>query len=314
MTWTTALLAVVGASHRLRDDRLAEVLSTWSGPVKRHVEPGDLARICLDLSTASLFEDPACHVIRAGTDYLRHHKDALRDLAGQPLAGGALVLVCDPPKAKNDALFAAIGRAGGLHLVDEPNPKVLADWLAARAAAHPQGCSDARKVAYALIDHLGTEVDALLGTLDVMAVLCGDRPIDVAAVSALYDTDAAKPLYLFADAVLSARADEALRQLHALGADHPERVLAALIGDLRKVLACAETDDDAEAARLAGLFGRPNLYHPRQRARRLGKALLQRILRGAVLAQRGMRSGSDPLLQLETLVLHARGILAAASR
>jgi len=244
VTWTTALLAVVGASHRLRDDRLAEVLSTWSGPVKRHVEPGDLARICLDLSTASLFEDPACHVIRAGTDYLRHHKDALRDLAGQPLAGGALVLVCDPPKAKNDALFAAIGRAGGLHLVDEPNPKVLADWLAARAAAHPQGCSDARKVAYALIDHLGTEVDALLGTLDVMAVLCGDRPIDVAAVSALYDTDAAKPLYLFADAVLSARADEALRQLHALGADHPERVLAALIGDLRKVLACAETDDE----------------------------------------------------------------------
>lgn len=306
--------AVVGTSHRLRDELAESLVRTWNGPQKRHVEPEEINRIVLDLATASLFEEPACHLIRGRADWVRRQRDVLRDLVGVPVSGGVVVLITDPPPRKDDALFKALAKAGAVYEADEPAARDLAEWLTARLAALPQGAKDARKIAFGLIDHVGTDIDALLAAMEVLSLLRLDQPVDAGAVDELYASDAAKPLFAFSDAVLEGEAGKALAQLHAVGAGHPEQALMALIGDLRKVLACLDTDDDGEAARLAGLFGRPNLYHPRRRAQRLGRVVTQRLLRGAALAQRAMRSGADALLTIETLVLHARVLVRRSGR
>lgn len=306
--------AVTGVSHRLRDEVAEALVRTWNGPHRRHVEPDDIQRIVLDLATASLFEEPACHLVRGRGDWVRRQRDAFRDLVGVPVSGGVIVLVTDPPPRKDDALFKALAKANAVHSADEPASRDVADWLTARIAALPQGAKDARKIAFALIDHVGTEIDALLAAVDVLSLLRLDQPLDAAAVGELHASDAAKPLFAFSDAVLEGEAGKALAQLHAVGASHPEQALMVLISDVRKVLACLDSDDDAEAARMAGLFGRPNLYHPRRRAQRLGRIVAQRLLRGAALAQRAMRSGADAMLVLETLVLHARALVRRAGR
>jgi len=310
----SVLHAVIGTSHRLRDGVAEALIATWNGPIKRQVEPDDAQRLILDLATASLFEEPACHLIRGRAEWVKRQKDLFRDLVGQPVVGGVVVLITDPPARKDDALFKALDKAGAVHAAEEPSAKDLADWLTHRLTALPQGATDPRKIAFALIEHLGSDLDALLSAVEVLSLLRLDAPIDAAAVDELYASDAAKPLFAFSDAVLEGDAGRALKQLHAVGAGHPEQALSVLVGDLRKVLACLDSDDDAEAARLAGLFGRPNLYHPRRRAKHLGRVMTQRLLRGAALAQRAMRSGADAMLILETLVLHARALVRRPGR
>lgn len=313
----STLHAVVGGSHRLRDDALSQLLSGWDGPIKRHVEPDDLQRLVLDVGTASLFEASALQVIRAGSDYLRlkRHREALLPLVGTPVSGGVLVLVTDPPDRKDDALFKALVKAKAVHSADEPDAKGLPDWLAQRLGSVPQGCERPRQVAEGLIAALGQDVDALLGAIDVLATYAGDQSITLAAVQELYLSTAAKPLWTFVDAVLDGKAGQALEQLHAIGAEDPEAALAALMAELRKVLACLETDDDAEAARAAGIWGRPNLHYTRRRAQALGRQTVLRLLAGTIQATRQLRTGgANPELTLETLVLHARKLVPGGSR
>lgn len=310
----SAIQAVIGSSSRLRDECLQHVLASWQGPVRRHIDPSDIARILLDMDTPSIFDDPACHVVRASPEFLRHHKDTVRDAIGKPSAGGRIILVMAPPARKDDVVFKALTQAKAIILADEPDPKSIVDWVVQRAGALPNGAQDPRKLAFALVDAVGQDPDALLGALEVLAIACGEEPVDLATAALLYDTDAAKPLFAFSEAVLSGDANKALRELHAIGADHPERALAALVTELRKVVACQESREDGEAVRIAGLFGRPNLYYTRRRATTIARPTAQRLMRGALLAQRTMRTGADPMLTMETLVLHARNLLARSGR
>jgi len=312
---SSRLHAVVGSSLRLRDEALAILLAGWNGPIKRAVEPDDLNRLVLDLSTPSLFEEPSLRVVRAGPPYLRKHRDAFVELVGGTVEGGVMVLVCEPAERKDDALFKALAKAGVLHAAEEPDAKAVVDWLAHRIQTHRQGAERPRHVAEALVEHVGDDPDALLGALEVLGVLRGEAPLDVAAVGELYAGTAARPMWEFSDAVLSGDARRAIELMHAHGADRPEAALAALLGELRKVAACLEIADDGEAARCAGLRGRPNLYHARRRAREMGTPLVLRLLNGAVLASRQFRqSGTSPEVVLETLVLHAQRLIRARVR
>lgn len=312
---SSRLHAVVGTSQRLRDEALTALIADWTGPVKRAVEPDDLNRLVLDLSTASLFEEASLRVVRAGQPYLRKHKEALVDLVGGAADGGVMVLVCEAPERKDDALFKALAKAGALHAAEEPDAKGIVDWLAHRIQLHRQAAERPRQVAEAMVEHLGNDPDALLGALEVLAALRGDAPLDVAAVGELYAGTAARPMWEFSDAVLAGDARRAIGLLHAHGADRPEAALAALLGELRKIAACLEIQDDAEAARCAGLRGRPNLFHARRRAREMGRPLVLRLLNGAILASRQLRQGGgSPEVALETLVLHAQRLIRARVR
>ena len=148
-----------------------------------------------------------------------------------------------------------------------------------------------------------------------MAIYAGEGPITPEAVEALVVGTAERPIWEFTGAVLEGNAARAIALMHAGEGLEAQRALSALVSELRKLIACCATSDDALAARLSGARGRPNLYYARQRARQLGKACLQRLLRGCQLTQRQLRQGGGNLeLALETLVLHAQRIIRPAGR
>ncbi len=286
---------IVGASLVLRDERCAELLAGWSGPVKRVSEPPDLERILLDLDTPSLFEDPACWLVRADARYLRKHAETLAR-GCQPGGSACLVLTAagvDKGKAGDPlaGLIKKLRAAEAWHEVAPPDGKEIAAWLCGRLTTLAQGVEHPRQVADALLEHLGEDIDALVAAVKALAIYCGEGALTAAAVEALVVGTAARPIWEFTGALLEGNARRAIELMHAGDGLEPQRALSALVGEVRKLLACCATPDDALAARWSGARGRPNLYYARQRARNLGRACLQRLLHGCQLTQRQAAPG-----------------------
>jgi DNA polymerase III delta subunit len=311
---------IVGSSLVLRDEVSATLLRSWSGPIKRVSEPPDLERIVLDIDTPSLFDAPSCWVIRCDARYVRKHADTLTRAIG---VGGAGCLVLVTPglekAGKGADPLTALGKglraAGALHETQQPEGKEVAAWLSARLTGLPQGVERPRQVAEALLDHLGDDIDALVAAIDILAIYAGDDAITPESVEALIVGTASRPIWDFTTAVLEGHAPRAIELMHAGEGLEAQRALSALVAEIRKLLACCATSDDALAARWSGARGRPNLYYARQRATNLGKTCLQRLLHGCQLAQRSLRQGGTDLeLSLEMLVLHAQRIIRPAGR
>jgi DNA polymerase III delta subunit len=314
------LHVIVGTSLVLRDERLAELIASWSGPLKRVSEPPDLERILLDLDTPSLFEAPACWLVRADGRYLRKHAETLAR-ACQPGGGACLVLITagvDKAGKSGDPLAALVKKlraAEAWHEVVQPDGKEIAAWLCSRLTALPQGVEHPRQVADALLEHIGEDIDTLVAAVKALAIFAGEGAVTPAAVEALVVGTAARPIWEFTGAALEGNAKRAIELMHAGEGLEPQRALSALVSEVRKLIACCATADDALAARWSGSRGRPNLYYARQRARNLGRPCLQRLLHGCQLTQRQLRQGGVDLeLAVEMLVLHAQRIIRPAGR
>lgn len=311
---------IIGDSFKLRDEQLTDVLSAWNGPVKRVVEPADIGRLILDLETPSLFEDPALWLVRCDGKYLRRHAEVLLPLAGVPAVGGVVVMsldVLDKGKAGDAVakLTKALKSASALHDVESPNEKEIISWLTARITAHPQGAEHPRRIAEALVEHLGDNVDGLLSAIEVVAVYSDLGPLTAEGVDALVAGQAGRPIWEFTGAALDGNARRAIELLHAGDGLAPQQALSALAGEIRKLVACCDTADDGEVAKWINARGRPNLYYARQRARNLGRTVLVRLLTGCLQTQRLLRqSGTNTELALESLVLHAQRIIRPAGR
>jgi DNA polymerase III delta subunit len=315
------LHVVTGSSLYLRDHTTATLLGSWQGPIKRQCEPNDPARLVLDLDTPSLFEDPAAWVIRCDGKWLKKHAEILLPLVGTQAVAGLIVLsVSDMDKSKAGgeaftALTKALKKHAVLHESDEPDSKMVVNWLSDRLAKHAQKVENPRLVAEALVEHLGDDIDALLNAVDVVAIYAGDKPLSTDAVHAVIVGQAGRPIWEFTAAVLEGKCQRALELLQAGGGINPQQAITALTSEVRKLFACLESNDDAEVAEWIGSRGKPNLYYARQRAKLIGQANLQRLLTGCLQTQRQLRqTGSDNELALETLVLHARRVVRPAGR
>jgi DNA polymerase III delta subunit len=307
---SSRLHAIVGSSLRLREERLAELLGEWQGEVKKATDPDDLQHIILDLSTPSLFTEPALWVVRMSAPYLKKHRTEFAALASAASGGAGVVLVVPELDRKDE-----ISKAAVIHPADGPDPREVAEWLTARLAKHPQGVERPRGVVESLLRHAGEEVDALLSAIDAVAAYCGDRPLTVEAVEDVCGGTAERPIWEFTGAFFTGNATRALELLHSGGGMEPAQAVAGLINEARKMMACLETDNDGDAHAWSGGRGRGNLFHSRNRARALGKTLLLRLMNGFVQAQRKLRqSGHDHELVLEMLVLHAQRIIRTVAR
>ena len=317
---TSRLHLITGDSLVLRDEILPQVLAGWTGPIKRVVEPADLSRIVLDLDTPSLFEDPGLWLVRCDGRYLRKNAELLLALAGVPAVAGLVVMSLDgPDKGKaGDAvanLVKALTAANAIHQADVPDEKEIVGWLTARLDRHPQGVTHPRRVAEVLVEHLGDNLDALLSAITVVAIHADHGPLTAEGVDALVAGQAGRPIWEFTGAVLDGNARRGIELLHAGDGLASQLALASLAGEIRKLIACCDTTDDAEVATWILAKGRPNLYYARQRARNLGRPLLVRLLTGCLQTQRQLRqSGTDHELALETLVLHAQRVIRPGGR
>ena len=317
---TSRLHLITGDSLVLRDELMPQVLAGWTGPIKRVVEPADLSRVVLDLDTPSLFEDPALWLVRCDGRYLRKHAETLLPLAGVPAVAGLVVMSLDgPDKGKaGDAvakLLKALTAADALHQAEVPGEKEIVGWLTARLDRHLQGVTHPRRVAEAFVEHLGDNLDALLSAITVVAIHADQGPLTAEGVDALVAGQAGRPIWEFTGAVLDGNARRAIELLHAGDGLASQLALASLASEIRKLIACCDTTDDAEVATWILAKGRPNLYYARQRARNLGRPLLVRLLTGCLQTQRQLRqSGTDHELALETLVLHAQRVIRPGGR
>ena len=317
---TSRLHLITGDSLVLRDELMPQVLAGWTGPIKRVVEPADLSRVVLDLDTPSLFEDPALWLVRCDGRYLRKHAETLLPLAGVPAVAGLVVMSLDgPDKGKaGDAvakLLKALTAADALHQAEVPGEKEIVGWLTARLDRHLQGVTHPRRVAEVFVEHLGDNLDALLSAITVVAIHADQGPLTAEGVDALVAGQAGRPIWEFTGAVLDGNARRAIELLHAGDGLASQLALASLASEIRKLIACCDTTDDAEVATWILAKGRPNLYYARQRARNLGRPLLVRLLTGCLQTQRQLRqSGTDHELALETLVLHAQRVIRPGGR
>ncbi len=305
--------AVVSPSTRLRDELLAREIAGWNGPIKRVMDPADVDRIVVDLDTPSLFDPPSLWLIRCDEKWVKKQRDRLLPLIGLPMGNGAVMLIAGALEGGEDrakALSKALDKAGALHRAEVPGDREAQAWLIARLGAQPHPVERPAEVAQTLLDRVGTDVDALLAVLDVALAHAGDQPLTAADVAAIAPGLAARPVWDFTGALVEGNARKAIELMHASGGMEPGAAIAAVIGELRKLLACTETRDDGEAAAWSGAKGRPNLYYARRRADATGRANLLRVYRAALHAQAQLRTGgTDHTLAMEMLVLHAQRVV-----
>lgn len=316
------LRAVLGSSIRLRDDALGPVVSAWTGPVKRAVEPSDLRSIIADVDTPSLFGDPTLWVVRGSENWVKQKSADLAPLAGAEALAGGIILVA-PGVDGRTPLAKALAAAHAVIDADPPwsglrwgeASAACKLWISERLALHPGGVQRAVLCADRLHAHCGDDADAILAAVDVLRAYADEKPITPEAVEAVVVGTAERPAWEFSGAVLAGDAAKALGLLHAGQGMEPAMALAVLHNELRKQIACLDASDDGKAAELAGLKGRPNLRMARRQAEGIGRPALVRLLGGILKAQRQLRGGTeDPALAVETLVLHARQLLAAGKR
>ncbi len=316
------LRAVVGSSARLRDAALAPLLEAWTGPVKRSVEPADLRSIIADVDTPSLFGDPTLWLVRGGEQWLKGKAADLVALVGQPALAGGLILAVSGIDGRSPL---AKGLAAARTVIDADPPwsglkpweaaPAAKGWIAERLAVHPAGVQRPMLCADLLHAHAGEDADALLAAIDVLCAYADEQPVTPEAVEAVVVGTAARPVYEFSGAVLVGDAAKALGILHAGQGMEPAMALAVLHNEVRKQIACLDAADDAGAAELAGLKGRPNLRQARRQAESTGRPALIRLIGGILKTQRQLRGAAeDPALAVELLVLHARQLLAVGKR
>lgn len=316
------LRAILGPSVRLREEALVPQVAAWSGTLRRASDPADLRAILSDMDTPSLFGEPTLWVVRASEAWIKSKGAELNTVAGQETTGGGLLLVA----AKVDGRLPLGKSLAAAHAVIQADPPwaslrwgdataACKGWIAERLARHPGGVQRPVLCADRLYAHAGEDADLILAAIDVLTLYADTAAITPEQIDAVVVGAAERPVWEFSSAVLSGDASKAINLIHAGQGLDPPHALAVLIGELRRQIACLESDDDGEAARIAGLKGRPNLRMARRQAQGIGRSALLRLLGGAIRTQRLLRtSGSDPALEIELLVLHARQLLAAGKR
>jgi DNA polymerase III delta subunit len=298
--------AVIGSSTRLRDEALVGLRTRWNGPVQTVTEPEDLDTLLYGLDAPPLFGEPALVILRADEKWIRSRQEAFTLQIGRPLMAGGMILVA-PALDQRWAFTKALIKAKVLIEAGPPDAKAVSGWLQSRIAAHPQGAQDPRSLADLLVDRVGTDADTLLCALDVVALHAGDSALAVADGMAVLQGVGQRPIWDVTGAILGGEAGKALELLQA-GDLEPEGVLAALVSELRRLIACSESQDDTEVGRWTGARG--NLFYARRRAQELGRKNLLRLMNGVIQLQRRLRTGGmDPARELEAFVLHARWVV-----
>lgn len=306
-----AFHAVGGSSHRLKTEIVEALLKQWQGPIARHHEPEDLGTLILDLGSPSLFGEATLHLVRGADRFWQKHAKALEELVSQPLAMNALIALVDKPDRRSQP-WKALDKAGRYHLAEGPDRKQIGPWVMERLRALPQGVSNPGETSAVILDRSGEDLDAILGLIEVAALHAGDGPLSSADVNAVCGSVAERPPWDFTAAVFKGDVKQSLVLFQSWRDPSPERAFSMLASDIRKRLACLESDDDAVVARLLGGKGGGSLYYARRDAKAIGRVKLQRLLVGILRAQAACRSNADPLWELESYIHNARKVLRAS--
>ena len=151
-----------------------------------------------------------------------------------------------------------------------------------------------------LADTIGNDSSRLAGELEKLAIYCGDRAIDVAAVKALAGPSQQNALAV-GEALLAGDVGGALTQIDGLiGANEPPlRLMASLLSQLRGWLWLTLLEESGEndatvIAKAAGIGNPKRIYVMRKQLRGVKKDRLLNLLRCLLDIEAELKLGAKP--------------------
>lgn len=250
------------------------------------------------LLTPSLFGDAALIVDFEG---VKVGKELLEQLAG----ADATVAVLD---AQAPASRLKLYQTRGEHLPSAAPEKVgeVAGWVSTRA--RERALKLERDAALYLAEVFGSDLASIDSELGKLAFL--DAKLDRETVARVVGREAPGDSFAMLGAATSGRASEALAQLSRLlgGGEDPFKLMGAVVWQYSLVARCVallqeggSVNEHAAAARL-GVKPYP-AKKALEVARRLGEAKIRAHLARILHADLAMKSGADPGLVLEGLLV-----------
>lgn len=236
--------------------------------------------------------------------------DALVQYLKAPVASTTLLFLAESIDARRKATKALVA-AGGAVECQPLKPEDAVMWVQSRAGFKGKKMGNA--AAQALVDKIGPDLRLLDSELEKLALYVGDaREITHQDVETMVSTLAETEVYKLTEAVMLKQRTRALALLEQClrQVDHPLQLLAALTNKFRQILlvkALAERrvpkKDGAAMARMHPYAYEKMTAHVDSLARDEVVMALERLLE----ADLAMKSGFDPRLTLETLVVELLG-------
>jgi DNA polymerase III delta subunit len=219
------------------------------------------------LQSGSLFGGDAGALVVDADQLLKAEAQVLAELVEAAGDSGGVTVVFVAAGSIPAPLGAVLRKVGDIVKVDRLNERKAAAWLS--DAARERGVSLAPDAAKALIQRFGTDVGALGGALDQLAVDGGS--VTGADVADRFKNRPDEPMWHLTDAIAAGDTGETLRRLSDfLIHGHPLQLMAFLQNDVRRrALAAAAPDYDTFVELDGGRkgYGMEKVWKVRHRAR-----------------------------------------------
>lgn len=227
----------------------------------------------------------------------------------QPVPTTCLVIAHSAPDMRRRAVQALLKQA--VHVDCQPlTPAEASEWVIRRSRRCQKTIG--RRAAEMLIERAGTDLRTLDIELDKLSLYVEGPEILPDDVACLVAGAGEVAVYRFTDAVVNRQKARALQYLKQVleQVDHPLQILAALVNQFRLLLLIQALRErgvgDQEGA--SRLRIHPYRYQILSReAHRFSRTDLREAFDHFLAADAAIKSGSDPLVVLETLVVDLIG-------
>ncbi|MBO8142725.1 MAG: DNA polymerase III subunit delta [Firmicutes bacterium] len=307
-----SLYVLVGEDVWAREEAcriIEEALAQQAGSFDRQVLFGDEAgpeAIMTAIGTGSLFQDVRVVIVRGFDRLTAADQDRVVPILSRLPTGVYTILTCRTADRRRSA-FRELSRVGRWVSCDPPAPEVLPRWVAERARS--MGLRLSAGAARLLIELTGPDPKMLDTELDKLAVYAQGQPVDEKTVqetaSVAVPQAAEHAVFRMAEAVAGGRAEEALVLLdRLLAVGEPPLVVLSILARHFRLLALAAGSTEP-AKELGARLGVPPFAAERLRrqAGAVGVEGAAAALRRILKADLEIKTGRDPRLTLETLVV-----------
>ncbi|MFS8542620.1 MAG: DNA polymerase III subunit delta [Limnochordales bacterium] len=288
---------------------IEEALASGPGGVDRLVLYGDETTpeaIMGAIGTGSLFGDARLVVVRGFDRLGADGQEQLTPLLARLPAGVTVVLVATALDRRRKGVQALI-RAGRVVACDPPPRGALPQWVKQRA--RDLGLRLAPDAVQALLASAGPDPQTLHTELEKLATYAGGAPVDAATVeqvaSVAIPYAAEYAVFRFADAVAEGRAQDALVILNdLLAVGHPPLALLGMMARQYRLILLV-LDAAADRRELAARLRLQPFVVDRlvRQGALLGQERAAAALRRVIQADKEIKTGRDPRIVLETLVV-----------
>ncbi|MBG9792061.1 DNA polymerase III subunit delta [Paenibacillus dendritiformis] len=281
-------------------------MDTAEAPIEAVIEEAEtlpflVPRKCILVKDHSIFA--------SGKDKMEHRTERLLEYMEQPMETSIIIFLVQADKLDERKKTVKTAKAKAAVLAFQPlGAEELAQWVKRETGKH--GCSIGEEAVTALLNAVGTNLQALAGEIEKCCLFAGEGGvIDTATVEGLIPKNTEQNVFQLVEDVVRHRAGKALGTLHELlkQKEEPIKILALIVRQLRMMLQVKElTNQSFTQQQAASQLG----IHPyaakmaAEQARAYGTDVLAGWLAEAAELDYEMKSGRvDKTLGLEMFIM-----------